>query len=35
MLRGDDLDDILEPLAQRSRISVEFLRPRVRVIHEN
>jgi hypothetical protein len=35
MLRGDDLDDILEPLAQRSKISVEFLRPRVRVIRED
>ena len=35
MLRGDDLDDILEPLAQRTRISVEFLRPRVRVTHED
>ena len=34
-LRGDALDDILEPLAQRTRISVEFLRPRVRVTHED
>lgn len=35
MLQGDDLDDILEPLAQHTRISVEFLRPRVRVTHED
>jgi hypothetical protein len=34
-LRGDDLDDILEPLAARTRVSVELLRPRVRVKHED
>lgn len=30
-LEGDDLDDILEPLSEHCRLSVEFLRPRVRI----
>ncbi|GAC1515783.1 MAG: hypothetical protein NVS1B11_34210 [Terriglobales bacterium] len=35
MLSGDDLEDILEPLARHTRMSVEFLRPRVRLKHED
>lgn len=34
-LNGDDLDDILEPLAKHTRVSVEFLRPRIRVRRED
>jgi hypothetical protein len=30
-LEGDDLDDILEPLSEHCQLSVEILRPRVRI----
>lgn len=34
-LQGDDLDDILEPLCERTRLSVEVIRTEIRVRHDD
>ena len=34
-LDGDTLEDILNPLCERTRVSVEVLRPRIRIRHED
>lgn len=34
-LRGDDLDEILEPLSERIHISVALIRPRIRIKHND
>jgi hypothetical protein len=35
ILEGDNLDDILEPLCQHTRLSAELLRPRVKIRRED